>query len=230
MHEDLATLGRVDALDRERTRRQREIDAQHKALADAEAALEDAKATLAASDQAVTDSTAEQKAEQRKLRDFRNSRANGLRLLETGQGDPEAAQRQVVRCDALIDESETRVLEFMDRIDTLQGTQQADSTAVELAEAAAQVLRDSVPPAVDALTAQKRTLTAERDTEFADLPADVAARYKGFRAKGRWAVSQVVNDLCVSCRMKVLSQQIADLRRGLILPCKGCHRWLIPPT
>ncbi len=229
MHEDLQHLDRLDTLDREHWKRESRIHQLRSELAETGATLAARQAALAQAEAALEANRVDEKAVQRKLTEYRGNRASATRLLETGMGDPEAAQRQVDRCDELIDDAETSVLELLQSRDGLTSTR--DAAAAEVAETRDRVetLKRDVPAEVATLEGEMAGLVADRSTVFEALPRDIKSRYDGWRARRKWAVARIVRGACDACRMEVQSQHLSDLKRGLIVPCRGCHRWLIPP-
>jgi predicted nucleic acid-binding Zn-ribbon protein len=230
MHEDLVRLDRVDTLDRERWRRESEIHKQQSALADAEALVASRRAALAEREAERDANRKEERAIHRRLEEYRQRRASGVRMLEQGRGDPEAAQRQIERCDELIDEAETEMLERLEAADGLDEAVQAAQGGVDEASEQLAALQQTVPERVTALQAEIRSIAGDREGVFASLPGDIQSRYASFRGKRKWAVARVKGDSCDACRMKVAPQIIADLRRGLVVQCRGCKRWLVEPA
>lgn len=228
MHEDLERLDRLDRLDRDHFRQDlktRTLRSEHEAL---RATLAEQAATLGTRRGAVDDNSTAQKGLQRKLNDYRNNRASAVRLLETGQGDAEAAQRQIDRCEALIDDAETEVLELLEQADTLEAQVVEASAAVEGSTERLAQLDVSVPEEIAQLQASMADLTEQRQALLAELPREIGSRYEHWRARNKWAVARIVGKTCDACRMEVQPQHRADLRKGRIAPCRGCHRYLIP--
>lgn len=216
----------LDAIDREiekhravRARRLSESSDTHAALQKVQGAAADARAAL-------DRNRADERAEQRHLEELRASRASALRVLTTGVGNPEAAQRQLERCDALIDQVETRMLEILELQDALVADVHRATESLDRAETAGRTADDTVPRAVAELDAAVADLDGQRPALLDALPRDVRARYESFRGRGRHAVAHVRNGACEECRMEVQSQHMADLKRGRMEPCHGCHRWL----
>jgi len=76
--------------------------------------------------------------------------------------------------------------------------------------------------------AEERSLLPKREALHQELPADLRQRYDMLRAgKKKVAVARLVDGSCQGCQMTVPVQQVADLKRGLIEPCRGCGRFLL---
>lgn len=228
MHEDLERIVAIDRLDRSSDQARRARAAAHQSQADAVAALAAAGDALAAAEAALEANRGAERALSRRLTDARQAQSRALRVLETGVGDPEAAQRQHDRSGALIDELETDMLEILEQQDTLVGARDAASqhqaaTRQALAEAEA-----AVPPAEAAAEAVLTADASARAPLWSALPAELQQRYDDQRAKRRWAVARIREKACNACNTVVQQQHVADLKRGLIRPCMGCGRFIVP--
>jgi predicted nucleic acid-binding Zn-ribbon protein len=226
VNDELERLVALDTIDRaiekhraERARRLAEATAAH-------AAVEKARAARAEAQVALDANRVEERAEQRHLEELRAKRASALRVLTTGAGNPEAAQRQLDTCDALIDQVETRMLEVLERQDGIVAAVEAAAQALERATSAARSVDDTVPKMVGELDAAIADLDAQRPPLLADLHREVRNRYDSFRVRGRHAVAHFRGGACEECSMEVHAQHLADLKRGRLEPCRGCHRWL----
>lgn len=226
---DVEALDRIDRADRERARLQQDAERLRAALREAEVAAAARAADHDAAKAAFDGLRAEERAVERRIEELRDKRRSAVRVLETGAGDPAAAQRQVERCDALIDEAETQLLGLFD---TLEGAKRTLAAAAErraLSEAALATARVEMPPRADALAAQAVTVGEGVDGEVAALPPDLRSRYRGLREKGRWPVARIKGGKCDACSVSAQPQMLADVRKGRIVECQGCRRWLLLP-
>lgn len=228
MHEDLERIVAIDRLDRSSDQIRRTRNAARQRLNDARTALEAAKTALTEAEATLEANRVEERALSRRLSDARQAQQRALRVLETGVGDPEAAQRQHDRSGALIDELETGMLEVLETQDTLieardlaTRTRDAQITAVAEAESA-------LPPAESEAEAALAADAAARAPLYDGLPTELQQRYDDQRAKRRWAVARIREKACNACNTVVQQQHVADLKRGLIRPCMGCGRFIVP--
>lgn len=228
MHPDLQRLARADAIDRERRRVTRARDALQQGHVEARDAVVAAEAGLEDAEQALQQAREEERALNRKLHQYRQRRDSAVRILESGAGDPDSAQRQLDQCDQILDQTETELLELMERQDTLQAARDRAVGTLDAAKQALARLDAETPPRVAELQADLERMASERDAELAALDALTRDRYlELLRRKGN-AVAPIDGGACQSCRMVVQAQHLADIKRGLIVPCRGCHRWLVP--
>lgn len=228
MHPDLERVARLAELDAELDRVVAELKEVRGRLARAEAAERDVARERDAAQAALDEARRDERAIQRKLEEYRGQMRAATRMLETGAGNADAAERQLAQCRAIIDATETEYLELMEKLDGLVAA--LDGVERRVAQAGttrADAERDA-PPAADVLAAREADLRRRREALFAELPADMRGRYTDLReGKRKTAVSAVEDGTCKACRMTIAAQLLADLRRGLIHPCRGCGRWLV---
>lgn len=228
MHEDLVRLDRLDGIDRAIASRKTEIEALATRLRDAHAAAEAASNDQDAKTADVEANTTAQRENTKKTREFQQRRASGVRILEMGSGDPDAAERQIAKCDELIDDAETEMLELLEQADDAQAALTAAQAAKGDADAALATAQTDVPQRTKVLEAEIEDLVAQRAPVLGELPHDIASRYEHFRSRNKWAVSRIERNACKACRIEVRPQHLSDLRKGRLEPCRGCHRWLVP--
>lgn len=227
MNEELVRLETLDRLDRELARIASDLARLAARLEERRAAagthtraLEEAEAALAAS-------RTEERTAGRRLDELRASREAAMRVLTTGAGNAEAAQRQLERCDALIDEAETGMLQLLELQDGLIGRVAAAELARTAARASLAEEELAQPDQIGALEEARAARSAERAAVNAELPAELRSRYEGFRERGRYAVARARNGSCDACSMAVQAQMVADLKHDKLVACHGCHRWLV---
>lgn len=228
MHADLERLERLDHLDRELTKHQRAIDAGQTSLEEARGAVTERQKTREAAEAALAENRKQQLALQRDIQGHETNRDRAVKALEMGHGDAAAAERQIERTTALIDEVETRQLELLEAQDSLEGALEAAEQELVSAQEHLTGLEASVPEARAAHESAMALLSTERAEVHDALPADLARRYGDLRSRNKWAVAHIVDGACSACRVDVPAQQQADLKRGLIVPCRRCHRWVVP--
>lgn len=227
MNEDASRLERLDRLDREIARATHELAKLAARAEERRAAVREAQARQLAATTALDTNRAAERAAARKIEEFRGSREAAMRVLTTGVGNAEAAQRQLERCDTLIDESETAMLELLEQQDALTADKQAADAALNSAQVALTEEERVQPEQIAHLEQARAHSTLERAEAAADLPSDLRNRYESFRERGRFAVARVRDGSCDTCSMAVQAQMVADLKRDKLVACHGCHRWLI---
>lgn len=229
MHPELADVVALDGIDRALARADRSLNKLKAGIQEAQSTVDGYHATLAsvaAERQALLD---EDRALRRTVDEHAARRTSANRSLELGLGDPEAAERQLRQLAALVDTAETRQLEVLEALDALEARRLVANEALTVANEAL-----AAATAIDAterpgLLAHRATLAAERVEQHVALTRETRVRYdKLLATKGR-AVATVNGDACSACSLYVQPQQIADLQRGLVEPCRGCNRWLVPP-
>jgi predicted nucleic acid-binding Zn-ribbon protein len=176
----------------------------------------------------LTAARADERGLQRQLDEFRTRQLSARRVLETGAGSADAAERQYAQCAGLIDTTETGMLELMDRLDQLAASLTDAETEVAKAGASRRDLESQLPAKVELLRSEREALELQRDALRSALPTDLGNRYDMLRqSKKRNAVARVKDGTCTSCQRVLAPQRIADVRRGLLVDCNGCLRWLV---
>lgn len=230
MNPQLVLLETLDGLDRELKRVEGERQRLDTRIADLREGEARARAALDAARAALEGNRAEERTASRRLEELRASRTSALRVLETGAGNAEAAQRQLERCDGLIDQAETELLELLEAQD--QRTKEvAAAEAALTAATGARVAEEGAQPAQRAVLDQQHAAAAgQRGGVHSQLDRELRDRYDDFRARGRWAVAKVRGNACEACSRAVQPQMVADVRTNhRLVTCHGCHRWLVVP-
>lgn len=230
MNDDVLRLDRIDGLDRERSRWLTDAERLRSALTEAEAAAISARDESAAATARLDALRQDERAGQRRVDELRAKLASAVRVLETGVGNAEAAERQRVNCVELIDQTETTMLESLEAQDRARAELDAAKAKLVRADQVAATARKEMPPRIEELAATALRLQGEVELALAELPTELQNRYRGLREKGRWPVARVKDGSCDACRMTAPAQSLMELKRGRLLACHGCHRWLLMPT
>jgi predicted nucleic acid-binding Zn-ribbon protein len=126
------------------------------------------------------------------------------------------------------DQRETRLLEFMDLMET-QNRLIAEHIG-QMAEQEAILVRQRQEVAVQVAKLQKELVELEerRKKVRKAVPAPLMKRYEFIRQRrNSSAVCAVHEGVCLGCHMNILPQQFIDLQKGLeILQCPHCQRIL----
>ena len=228
MHPDLVILKQVGELDAALVERQKIIDRQRALLDELQGQLDSAATHQQAVETTIKTNRQREHKLNRDMAQFDSRRKSALRVLEGAGGDPEAAQRQLEQCMSLIDDIETELLELLEEQDDHQQELVLAKKAVEDAE---QKLADTHKSAATIIAANENEaeqLTTERQDAYLTLDKDIKARYTLLVKKKRYAVAPIKDKTCSACNRVIPAQQISDIKRGIILPCRNCGRWLAP--
>jgi predicted nucleic acid-binding Zn-ribbon protein len=139
-----------------------------------------------------------------------------------------ALLHEIERVTQAISESETRILEAMDAIETGR----AELGRVEREAQAARARADEEERALGAremlLTQEIARLRGERAALCARIDPAVLARYAKVAARRSPAVVIVSNEMCLGCRVNIPPQLYIEILRGeAIISCNNCQRVLI---
>ncbi|MCB9678821.1 MAG: hypothetical protein H6737_27205 [Alphaproteobacteria bacterium] len=228
MHPDLERLEAADHFDRELLALKKQKQDLESGLEAARTAAKAAKADLERLEGEDAANKARQRELQRDIERYEARLKSAERVLEGGGGDPEAAERQIAGCTEQLDLLETEALECMEKADALTDALANARRAVEETDATLARLAGAHEPAVAKLRAAFESTVPKRDAELAAVDAGTRSKYLALRDRKGSAVAKLELGACRSCRMVVQQQHLADLKRGLVVPCRGCGRWLIP--
>lgn len=226
---DTEALDTLDRVDRERARFRLDAERLESELRDTATALAARRAEEDAARAGFEALRTEERATERRIDELRDKKRSATRILETGAGDPAAAQRQIDRCDALVDEVETELLGLLDRLDAAKRSFDEATARRVRAEQVAGTVGVEMPPRIQDLRARETAAQADVDARLSGLATELRNRYLGLREKGRWPVARVKDGKCDACSMTTPPQTVVDLKRGRLLECHGCRRWLLLP-
>lgn len=217
-HNDDAIQVRDDALRRVR-RNLEDLDR-------SEAPLQARIATLGPEITALRQALAADEAE---LAHYDQQRKAATRSLETGVGNPDAAERQIANCRAAINTIEDRMLERMEQRETREAELVTARAELEQLHAANLLRRAEL----DAKQAELRPAQAEAITLRAQLaeqlPREERVTYLQLVKTRATALSAVRNKACTACGAVPPLQVAAGILKGAIGTCTVCGRWLYDP-
>ncbi len=222
----LAALANADDeirdADRKRTAARASIPNSEKARNIAEKAVEDAKQLLA------THSETE-RSNERKLKEYETFVMRANRALATGAGDPDAAEHQRVSCIAIIDGLETDQLELMDLRETLEVALAQREAELVIAEKVVVDTAAACAPEVKTQTARLMASKGDAIHLRSQLHKVELVRYDALMARNRRPVSILKKDTCKACNRVQVPRAMQELKRGRLVQCAGCGRWLHAP-
>jgi predicted nucleic acid-binding Zn-ribbon protein len=177
----------------------------------------------------------EAEGEQRRAEDDLQDQEALLRKLEGQQFQVKtneaytALLREIEQAKTAISDSETRILEAMDAIET--GSRERAAAEEQVEKVLARVAADGT-----ALDARERELAARiaelREVRVAcraSLESELLEQYEKIASRRRPAVVRVREEICLGCRVNIPPQLQIELLRGQrVITCSNCHRILIP--
>ncbi len=227
MHVDLEQLTQIAVLDRRLQQLDTAIKKDEKRRVDAEQHAQKTGAHLKSKQDALAGTKRDEHAHQRKLHLYRDRRASAIRILESGVGDFTAAERQVSQCDEILDDTETLLLEALEEHDTLDEDIEQAAAGVADADQGLGVVVEETKAAIARCNAEWREIVAEREVLWTALDREFHAKYENLLRRKKYAVAPIYQGACAGCQRVVQRQEVADLKRGLMKTCRGCHRWLV---
>jgi predicted nucleic acid-binding Zn-ribbon protein len=126
------------------------------------------------------------------------------------------------------DQRETRILEFMDLIETQNRLIDDQNRRIQEQDALLVQQRQAVATQMAELQQELAELEEKRKKLRKAVPAPLLKRYEFIRQRRNGtAIAPVHEGVCLGCHMNILPQQFIDLQKGLeILQCPHCQRIL----
>lgn len=221
----IEVLTKLSDLDDDADEARRSLAAAHRAEAEAEAALLEAAGARDAVRAELEAAKAEERAQARRIEQYRKRLDGAIRALETGMADPAAAERQRVQCLEIIDQAETASLMAMELQEEVRVRLAPLEERVAQAEQALARTREEAPGRVAAVEARLAELEAERGPLYESLQHEIRQRYDLLRARKKPPVARVVRGACGRCNTAVQPQALIEIKRGDLKTC-SCGRWL----
>ncbi|HMV69275.1 MAG TPA: hypothetical protein PKA64_20700 [Myxococcota bacterium] len=168
-------------------------------------------------------------ADEAELDHYEHQRKAAVRSLETGLGNPAAAERQLAACRDAIDTLETRILERMDQREARVA--EADAAARDLA-ALREVnvgKRAELSAQLEALRAEQTAAVALRASLAEQLPREERHTYLQLVKTRATALATLRDKACSACGAVPPLQVAANILKGAIGTCTVCGRWLFSP-
>jgi len=142
-----------------------------------------------------------------------------------------ALTSEIDGCKRKRSDLETKVLESMDREETLASQKPAIERALKDAESERDGRIAVIARSEETELAELATIEAARAEQVAGLPQSTRLRYERVHgARDGRAVVPVVNNACGGCWRAQPPQLMQEIRRGdRVLTCDGCGRMLVLP-
>jgi uncharacterized protein len=195
-----------------------------------EAALEELKAAHAARIQELEDLKAQRRDTETEMADMEEGIKNSRqRLMEIKSNiEYKAMLKEIAFKEDQRDQRETRILQFMDLMETQNRLIAEQIGQMEEQEATLVQQRQEVAVQVAKLQRELAELEERRKKVRKTVPAPLMKRYEFIRQRrNSSAICAVHEGVCLGCHMNILPQQFIDLQKGLeILQCPHCQRIL----
>jgi uncharacterized protein len=192
-------------------------------LDDARAALEESQKTRRQLESEVQDLETRRSRYKGQLMDVKTNKEYTAMLHEI-----ETVEREITS-------REDRVLEEMERAETLAGDVKREEAAFRDVEAAARTEKAEIDAREKKLSLQVGEATAERDGVASSVPEQPLHLYQRVAGLRGTAVAEARDGMCQTCHVKLRIQMWVEIRHGEVLyQCPSCNRILYyeppPPT
>jgi predicted nucleic acid-binding Zn-ribbon protein len=125
---------------------------------------------------------------------------------------------------------EDEILEALERVDTLRGTQPPIEAELAATKAAMEELKAKVQSERVGLDTEVARIASDLERAEGDLPAESRESYRRMvRSKGADAMAQLDGESCGGCCQQLPPNAVAELSVGRVVPCRSCGRMLYAP-
>ncbi len=160
----------------------------------------------------------------------------GKQRLEGQQGQVKtntaytALLHEIEAATSAISETETRILELMDAVQSARSQTDAAERELTRLEVELRERRQGLEVRAEELAKEGARADAERASLAAAIEASVLARYERILERRRPALALVRNGVCMGCRVGVPPQRIVEIHAGHdLVTCGSCRRILVLP-
>jgi uncharacterized protein len=195
-----------------------------------ETGLEELKTAQAALVQELEDLKAQHRDTEMEMADMEEGiKTSRQRLMEIKSNiEYKAMLKEIAFREDQRDQRETRILEFMDRMETQNRLIAEQTRQLEERDTLLARQRQAVAAQMAELQQELAGLEEKRKKLRKAVPAALLKRYEFIRQRRNGtAIAPVHEGVCLGCHMNILPQQFIDLQKGLeILQCPHCQRIL----
>ena len=227
LHHLETDLGRLDASLADLPRQRRELEGR---ITAGRAQLDSARAQLDASLKA-------RKQHESAVLDFESKRSKYKGQLMDVKTNKEytAMLHEIEGVEREIRSREDRILEEMERAESLSQEVKREEAAFRVVEQAGKVERSDLDGLEIALARQADARRSERDGVASGISEDLLALYRRVAKLRGTAVAEALDGVCQTCRVKMRLQVWVELKKNeTLFQCESCGRILYyeppPPT
>ena len=229
MHADTARIAAlweidhaIDVLKAEIKRLYADVEAAKQAISDAEKALASRNAELLAAKEG-------ERALSRKLAMYVGQRDRTKEMLDTGTApDYGAAKKQYEQCAAIADETESELLEAMEKSEAATAARDAAIAKLEQEKqrlASASEIRKAKD---HGLRVELEAKTPLREERWKAIHPDDRTQYANLLRLGKEPLAEIRAKTCFACHTEVGPQMRVEIAQAKASHrCRGCQRWLI---
>lgn len=229
MHQDLDRLIRLQQADDELRRLRAELADLPRLRSELDASLAGERGRLEAVRGDLETCGKTRKRLESELQDLeaKRSRYKGQLMEVKTNKEYTAMLHEIETVEREIRSREDRILEEMERAETLQATVKREEGVFREAEQRDEAERKRLAGRQAELERRTATRESERDAVAAELPEDVRETYQRVVKLRGSGVAAARDEMCQACRVKLQPQVYVDVKRNDgLLRCPSCNRIL----
>lgn len=123
---------------------------------------------------------------------------------------------------------ESEILKSMEEIENLESEMSVSAPDIERKRAESDIALDALDKEHDEASIRLAELGEKREQLVGRIPRQRLATYERMnRSRRGQALAEIVNGICIACRMKVRPKVFSDVRKGdQLITCESCGRIL----
>ena len=110
--------------------------------------------------------------------------------------------------------------------DELAGRMNEGERSIALAKSSLKQREEELPGITAVQDGRRDELETQRAIHWEAIHPELQDRYTRLCERKKRALSPLQHDACGACMQVAPPQQRIELRRGRLVECRGCHRWL----
>ncbi len=197
----------LDALRRDEQKLQQELDAQKKAFADARKVVDEKELVS---------------------RELEEKESQAKKRLDTASShrEYEALKSEVTQLKTAQHDLESGILDAWNHLDAAEKLHKEMQKKSDIASADIHTAIQSAQARIELLKVELAGRAAEHDQKATLVPEEWIEKYRSMGTHVSDPVVPVLGDACSGCFYRLVNQDLLRLRRGALLQCKGCFRFL----
>lgn len=197
----------ITVLHTDEQKAEQELNAQKKAFADARKAVDEKELEAKELDQK------ESQAKQR---------------LDTAKShrEYEALKSEVTQLQTAQHELESEIIDAWNQLETAEKSYKEMQKRYDEISAGVRTSIKTLQERIEALKADLSIRSPEHDQKAAQVPAEWLEKYRSMGSHVGDPIVPILGSACSACFYQLTTQDLLRLKRGALLQCKGCFRFL----
>ena len=138
----------------------------------------------------------------------------------------EALKSEVTQLQAAQHELESDIIDAWDQLDAAEKSHKEMQKKFDVGRTDIHTAIATLQERIETLKSELSGRSAEHDQKATQVPAEWLEKYGSMGSHVSDPVVPIIGDACSGCFYQLVNQDLLRLRRGALLQCKGCFRFL----